>query len=167
MAKKMVLTVLLPCVQNKEGKPQRVLLGFKKEASRGSEFAGIFNGFGGGVKKGENIRQAATRELFEESGLITSYRDLEWLGIIRARFIHKPGLVLFIHFFKANHFFGLPKETNEMKPQWFLVKELPLKQMWPSDSWWVPLFVEGKKFKMNVFCRPDRSIIEAEIEAIS
>lgn len=167
MAKKMVLTVLLPCLENREGKVQYVLLGLKKEASRGPEFKGVFNGFGGGIERGESIWQAAARELFEESGLIVSQHDLEWLGIIKARFAHKPNLALFIHFFKTTRFFGFPCETKEMKPQWFSVKKIPLDQMWPSDSWWMPFFLQNKKFKMRVFFRPDRSIIEAEIGTIN
>ena len=54
----------------------KVLLGMKKRGFG----AGRWNGFGGKVKDGESIKEAAKREVVEEVGL--KVKELEKMGII-------------------------------------------------------------------------------------
>jgi len=30
------------------------------------------------------------------------------------------------------------KETEEMKPEWFSIDEIPYDKMWDDDSYWMP-----------------------------
>jgi ADP-ribose pyrophosphatase YjhB (NUDIX family) len=48
-------------------------------------FDGLYSLPGGHVEEGESIRQAAARELEEETGLRVAPGDLEWLGVIHRR----------------------------------------------------------------------------------
>jgi len=126
----------------------KVLLGMKKKGFG----VGRWNGFGGKVEEGETIEEAAKRELREESGLEAI--DITKRGIIEFEFENDPK-ILEVHIFNVGKFEGEPKESDEMKPQWFNVDEIPYEQMWTDDSHWMPIFLKGKKFKGKfLFDRP-------------
>lgn len=120
-------------------KNDQLLLGMKK---RGFGM-GIWNGFGGKMEEGESIEVATKREMQEESGLEVG--DLEKFGIVEFEFENNPE-ILEVHFFKTDDFSGELRESEEMRPQWFAIDEIP-KEKWPDDEFWMPLFLEGKKFK--------------------
>jgi 8-oxo-dGTP diphosphatase/2-hydroxy-dATP diphosphatase len=137
----------------------RVLLGMKKRGFG----AGRWNGFGGKIEGGETIEEAAKRELWEETGL--QALEMTKKGIIDFEFENDPK-ILEVHIFHVTKFKGEPKETEEMKPQWFLSNELPFEQMWSDDIYWVPFFLEGKKFKGKfLFDRPSDAEYSAKILA--
>ncbi len=125
------------CLIVKDG---RILLGMKK---RGFGM-GKWNGFGGKVQPGETIEEAARRELFEEVGL--EVPELEKIGINEFEFPNNP-VALEVHVYKAIDFTGEPTESDEMRPEWFAIADIPYKKMWSDDIYWFPLFLEGKKFK--------------------
>ncbi len=117
-----------------------VLLGMKK---RGFGM-GRWNGFGGKVCVGEDIKEAAERELFEEASIHA--RDLERVGVVNFQEENKPD-ILEVHIFRVSDFTGEPKEGEEMRPEWFSVDTIPFHKMWPDDAHWFPLFLAGKKFR--------------------
>lgn len=117
----------------------RVLLGMKKRGFG----AGKWNGFGGKVEPGETIEDAAKREAREEAGIEVG--AIEKHAVLEFAFEDNPE-VLEVHVFRAEIFEGEPKESDEMKPQWFHVDEIPLHLMWADDEHWFPLFLQKKKF---------------------
>ena len=137
----------------------KVLLGMKKRGFG----AGRWNGFGGKVRDGETIEEATKREMKEEVGIIPG--DIERFGIIEFEFQGNPE-ILEVHFYKANNFTGKPKESEEMKPIWFNIKEIPFHQMWPDDKYWFPLFLEGKKFRGKFLFDNSDKILQYELEEI-
>jgi len=106
--------------------------------------AGRWNGFGGKVLPLEKVEDAMEREMQEEAGV--ELKDLRKVGIIDFEFKDNPE-ILQVHLFRSDDFFGEPIESEEMKPQWFHVDEIPFDDMWPDDRYWIPLFLSGKKFK--------------------
>jgi len=135
----------------------RVLLGMKKRGFG----AGRWNGFGGKVEDGETIEEAAIRELREEVGLIA--KKIGKQGIIEFEFENDPK-VLQVHIFHVTDFEGEPVETEEMKPQWFKISEIPFEAMWSDDIHWMPYLLEGKKFKGRfLFDRPSDAEYSAKI----
>lgn len=117
-----------------------VLLGMKKRGFG----AGRWNGFGGKLKEGETLESAASREVKEESGV--EILQMQKVGILDFEFSGNPE-ILEVHVFRIGEFSGQPVETEEMKPHWFHTNEIPFKDMWPDDIYWMPLFLSGKKFK--------------------
>ena len=134
----------------------KVLLGMKKRGFG----AGRWNGFGGKVEQGETIESAAKRELKEEVGI--NAEIIEKVGLIDFEFQGNPE-ILEVHIFKANNFLGSPIESDEMKPEWFNVNEIPFSQMWPDDTYWMPLFLAGKKFKGKFLFGKDDIVLEKEL----
>ena len=67
------------------------------------------NGIGGHIEKGEEPKEAAKREIFEESGLIIN--DLSLVAIIFIDICTNPGILLFV--FKAKYPGGRLKESDE------------------------------------------------------
>ncbi|EOB00915.1 7,8-dihydro-8-oxoguanine triphosphatase, partial [Anas platyrhynchos] len=139
--------------------PSRILLGMKKRGFG----AGLWNGFGGKVQTGESIEEAAHRELKEESGLTVD--TLQKMGQITFEFVGSPEL-LEVHVFRADHFNGEPEESDEMRPQWFQLDEVPFSQMWPDDIYWFPLLLQKKKFRGYFKFQGQDTILEHTLEEV-
>ncbi len=138
---------------------QRILLGMKKRGFG----AGRWNGFGGKVSLGETIEDAAKREVKEEAGI--DICEMEKFGILDFEFKGNPE-ILQVHIFKSSGFFGVPTESEEMKPQWFHINEIPFKEMWPDDKYWLPLLLAGKKFKGKFVFGESDVILEKKLVEI-
>jgi len=135
----------------------RILLGMKKKKFG----AGKWNGFGGGLEQGERVEEAARRELKEEAGLEAI--EIEKAGIISFEFIDNTD-TREVHFFRVLDFGGDLKETEEMLPKWFDIVDIPFTLMWPDDVYWLPLLLQGKKFRGRfVFDRPSGPEYSSEI----
>ncbi len=131
-----VKKVLTLCVIKKDS---RLLLGMKKRGFG----AGVWNGFGGKVEAGETIEQAAMREVQEEVGIVPS--GLKPVGVITFTFESDPK-IMEVHIFSVTDFTGEPIETEEMRPKWFALNDIPYDTMWPDDRFWLPMFLAGKSF---------------------
>ncbi|TRZ50771.1 8-oxo-dGTP diphosphatase [bacterium] len=133
-----------------------ILLGMKKRGFG----AGRWNGFGGKVSTGETIENAARRELKEEAGI--QAENLYKVGVIEYEFKGNPE-ILQVHFFKSDDFSGEITESEEMRPQWFHVDKIPFEEMWPDDIHWIPLFLNGKKFKGKFLLGESDTILDQEL----
>ncbi|XP_028395490.1 7,8-dihydro-8-oxoguanine triphosphatase-like [Dendronephthya gigantea] len=118
----------------------RILLGMKKRGFG----AGRWNGFGGKVDPGESIEDAAKRELSEECNLKTN--KLDQVGILKFEFVGQPQ-ILEVHVFKTSKYEGTIQESEEMRPQWFEIDQVPFKEMWPDDDLWFPMMLNDEKFE--------------------
>lgn len=153
MADESIKKLLTLCIVHQHSK---VLLGMKKRGFG----VGRWNGFGGKVKEKETIEDAAKREVKEEAGI--EIEALEKIGIVDFKFKDCPE-ILQVHIFKAKNFSGEPTESEEMKPQWWHIEEIPFKKMWPDDKQWMPLFLNGKRFKGKFLFGESDIILEQEL----
>ena len=139
---------------------EKVLLGLKKQGLG----MGRFNGFGGKVEPGESIEEATKREVLEEAGV--TVENIEKMGQIDFEFAAKPGNFLEVHIYRANAWKGEPRECDEMRPQWFSLGEIPIHNMWPDDSYWMPLFLKNKKFEGRFLFGPGDSVLEYTLRVV-
>lgn len=124
----------------------KILLGMKKTGFG----QGKYNGFGGKIQQGETIRHATVRELEEESGIKVKEEQLELVGTLDFVFPASPQLRHDVHIFLARTWQGQPVETEEMKPQWFLLSDIPYGEMWQDDLYWLPKVLAGEKITGTV-----------------
>ncbi|MDD5050845.1 MAG: 8-oxo-dGTP diphosphatase [Candidatus Pacebacteria bacterium] len=150
MKKKKILTL---CLFRKD---EKILLGMKKRGFG----AGRWNGFGGKVEVGETIEEAACREVLEE--ISVSVSEIEKFATIDFSFEGKEE-VLEVHFFTALKWTGEPEESEEMRPEWFEIDEIPFKKMWDGDKYWYPLYLAGKKFKGKFHFDERDKVLEYEL----
>jgi len=137
----------------------KILLGMKKRGFG----EGKWNGFGGKVEEGETIGEAMKREYSEECGI--EIKKYEKVAVIDFMFKENPE-VLRVHIFKVLEYSGEPKESEEMRPQWFDFSDIPFDEMWEDDRIWMPLFLKGKKFHgWAYFDSSDKIIDHALVES--
>ncbi|MEI8248953.1 MAG: 8-oxo-dGTP diphosphatase [Candidatus Taylorbacteria bacterium] len=149
------IKLLTLCIIVKDG---RILLGMKKRGFG----EGRWNGFGGKVEPGETIAHAAHREVQEEVGI--TVQKMDEVGVLMFEFESDPQKVMEVHVFKAEEYIGEATETEEMRPQWFDVNQIPYEQMWSDDAYWLPLLLQGKKFTGTfLFDRPSDATYQAQI----
>ncbi|MBP6943153.1 MAG: 8-oxo-dGTP diphosphatase [Candidatus Buchananbacteria bacterium] len=150
---------LLTLVLVIDGEQQKILLGMKKRGFG----AGRWNGFGGKVHDGETIEAAAMREFEEECA--ATITNLERVAIHDFQFESKMDEILEVHVFTAK-LIGEPKETEEMRPEWFAFADIPYDTMWPDDRHWLPLVMAGKKLKTYFLFGEGDTVSSQKIEEV-
>lgn len=138
-------------------KPPKILLGMKKRGFG----VGRWNGFGGKVKEGESIEDGVRREVLEEAGI--NLEKISKGGILEFNFEGNPDTIE-VNLFRAMDFSGEPQESEEMRPEWFNVNEIPYDSMWPDDRHWLPLFLEGNNLSGKfLFDEKGNEILKKEL----
>lgn len=132
-------------------KGDEVLLGIKTKKIG----AGCRNGYGGGIEDGESVKEAAIRELEEETGknigkifITTSKENLNKVAIVDFENTKTDGssFVCRVHFFIIKDWSGEAIDTDEMiDPKFFRINNLPLESMMLADREFFPLILNGRK----------------------
>jgi mutator protein MutT len=120
-----------------------ILLAMKKRGFG----AGKWNGPGGKIEPGETPEATVVRELEEEAGLAVSPEDLVKVATNVFRYADRPEWDQVVHIYLARSWTGELRETEEMRPQWFRLEDIPFKEMWVDDAYWLPLVLGGKRIQ--------------------
>ena len=137
---------------------QEILLAMKKRGFG----VGKWNGVGGKLKDGETMAEAAKRETMEEIEVDVQLSEPH--GQIH---FHDGDSEWMVHVFRTNDFTGQPNETEEMRPQWFKVADIPYADCWADDEYWLPLLIAGKKFAAEVWLNDKNEVIKADVKELS
>lgn len=141
-----------------DSETNRVLL-IEKKRGLGD---GLINAPGGHIETEETAEEAAIREFFEETGI--SVTNLTHMGILNFQFT--DGLSMKGDVFFTNTWSGDMRETDEAKPFWCPISEIPYAQMWQDDELWLPQAIAGTRFEGR-FIFDDRTMLSAEITPLS
>lgn len=141
-------------------KYNQILLAMKKRGFG----QGRFNGVGGKPNQDENIFDTTIRETQEEIGVIP--KDIQQVATLDFYFKNKPEWNQQVLVFISKQWIGEPSESEEMKPQWFNINNLPFDKMWPDDIYWLPLVLQGKKIQAKFTFGENDFILKKEIHEI-
>lgn len=155
-------TTLLFLIKKDDNKISEILLAMKKRGFG----AGRWNGVGGKLGDGETIEQAVIREAHEEIGIVAKESDLQKVAELAFTFPHRPDFDQLVHVYVTEKWLGEPVESEEMKPEWYSVKNIPFDTMWPDDKFWVPHMVEGKLIKGAFTFGEGDVILEQEVNIV-
>jgi 8-oxo-dGTP diphosphatase len=131
-------------------KDNQILLAMKKRGFG----VGKWNGVGGKADPGEDEYQAAIRECQEEIGVTPI--DPKLVGKIKFYDKADASFGHYAHIFVTDKWEGEPTETEEMKPQWYNLADIPYDQMWADDIHWLPLVLEGNLFEATITTDGDK-----------
>lgn len=108
---------------------------------------GKWNGLGGKLEAGETPEECASREIYEESGLIV--RKLEWKGILTfPDFANDEDWYAFV--FLVPEFEGELIDSVEGDLRWIDNEELPNLNLWEGDTIFLP-WLERPEFFSGKF----------------
>lgn len=123
-------------------KDDMILLAMKKRGFG----EGKYNGVGGKLKENETPEEAMIRETEEE--ILVTPTKYEKVGEIDFEEYYKGQKQnLVFHLYIVTEWLGEPSESDEMKPYWFKIDNIPYDKMFKDDQYWLPLILEGKKIK--------------------
>jgi len=149
-------TTLLFLIKKDSDKVSDVLLAMKKIGFG----VGRYNGVGGKVKEGETIEEAAARETKEEIGVDVEVKDIVKMGEIEFRFEDKVEWNQMVHIYTTEVWNGEPVESEEMKPYWYKVEDIPYDRMWEDDKYWLPKVLNGEYVKGYCVFDSNQKMIE-------
>lgn len=144
------------CFVFRESPQPELLLGYKK---RGFGL-GKYGGFGGKLQECESLAQAAMRELHEEASLTVLPGALIPIGSLTFVFPFKPEWDQEVYLFVAQAWSGLPVESEEMRPIWFPVDDLPLSQMWEDTRFWMPYVLQRQPIQAIFILNSDNETVK-------
>jgi mutator protein MutT len=132
-------TTLLFLIKKTDGKVTDICLAMKKRGFGVNRW----NGVGGKCNAGESVEDAVKRESNEEIGVTIG--EMYKVAALEFRFPAKPEWDQLVHTFFCEKWSGEPAESEEMRPQWFKIADIPFKDMWPDDPFWLPRVIAGEK----------------------
>jgi len=108
---------------------------------------GIWNGIGGKYDEAQDadILDTLIRETFEEISVrLTSHHQVGKLNYYKEQ--NDPNAIEKqheIYVYKSYDWEGDVQETEEMRPQWFDLSEIPFDKLWPVDKLWLPFILKS------------------------
>jgi len=141
-------------------KDNQILLAMKKRGFG----QGRWNGAGGKPEGNENILETAIRETQEE--ISVTPKNISQVATLDFYFKNKNEWNQQVSVFITNDWEGEPAESEEMKPQWFDIDQLPFDSMWPDDIFWLPSVLSGKKIKAEFVFDDNDIILDKKIDEI-
>lgn len=134
-----------------------MLLGSKKTGLGKGNYLGI----GGKIEAGEIEVEAVNREVREEISVVDL--TLNKVGEMTFLFPEKPVWNQQVHVYLCPQWIGEPRETNEIRPEWFDKNNLPLAKMWDDAQFWRPAVMNHHKLQGVFVFNPELKVTKSEM----
>lgn len=155
-------TTLVFLVKKSQGEITDICLAMKKRGFGMNRW----NGVGGKVDdQKETIEDAARRETKEEIDVFV--KELNKISELSFYFPHNPAWDQMAHVYFSESWDGEPKESEEMNPKWFSIKDIPFQDMWSDDIFWLPEVMKGNLLKATFTFGENDAIQDKEISIVS
>ena len=134
---------------------------------------GKITGIGGKVKDKESLRNALMRESLEEINVkplkLNKIAVLNFLFPYKKMFVEKGTGLKYswdqqVHTYLISKWKGDPRESEEVKPIWFNIKNIPYDKMWADAPFWIPLVLRGEKLIADFIFNNDFKIENFRIQ---
>jgi 8-oxo-dGTP diphosphatase / 2-hydroxy-dATP diphosphatase len=125
---------------------------------------GRWNGVGGKVTNGESVEDAAKREAQEEIGVVV--QDLKKVAELSFTFPHNAEWSQLVHVYFSESWTGEPAESDEMKPEWFALDQIPFEAMWPDDPFWLPRVLNGELLRAAFVFAEGDVILSKQVDSV-
>ncbi|SDS47115.1 8-oxo-dGTP diphosphatase [Microterricola viridarii] len=141
---------------------RQVLLGRKKLGLGQGNFVAP----GGKLEPGESPADAAVREVAEEAGVLVAPADLQSRGMLDYFFPHRESWSQRSHVFVCERWTGIPRESNELNPEWVDLDAVPYAEMWDDARFWLPEVLAGGEVRRDFTFGEDlASVVDATLSA--
>ncbi|MFA7385980.1 MAG: NUDIX domain-containing protein, partial [Candidatus Paceibacterota bacterium] len=104
------------------------------------------------------------REAKEEINVFI--KEMEKVAEISFYFPHNFLFNQAVHVYFSESWEGEPRESEEMKPEWFSVEKIPFKKMWPDDIFWLPEVLKGKLLRAMFVFKENDIVEEKEVNIV-
>lgn len=139
----------------RDGERTEVLLGDKRTGLG----IGKVVGPGGKVEHGESLRDAAVREVQEETGVVVAASALLPAGRIDYFFPTRPAWSQRSHVFTCTEWSGEPVDSEELAPHWVALEDVPYDRMWDDAARWLPDVLRGGRVDATFTFGPDLATV--------
>jgi len=154
-------TLLFLVKRNADSEIVEICLAMKKRGFG----VGRWNGVGGKIEVGEAIESAAKREAEEEVGV--KVQSLMKVAELTFLFPAKPEWDQLVHAYLCDVWTGEPTETEEMRPEWRVISDIPFAQMWADDVYWLPQVLAGVKVKATFSFGEHDEVLSQDVLVVS
>lgn len=126
---------------------------------------GKHNGVGGKLEKQENHEEAMIRECIEEVGLKpVLYKYMA--KIVFEEIIDKELCEVIVYVYTCTKWGGILVETEEMKPYWFDLNNIPYDKTMEDDKYWLHYVLDNKKIIANFKLDENYNTIDYSIKEV-
>jgi 8-oxo-dGTP diphosphatase len=150
-------TCLCLLLRTRSDGTREVLLGDKKTGFGQGKIVAP----GGHVEPGESAAAAAAREVEEESGIRVAQHALTEAARLTFLFPERPSWDMDVAIFTSADWSGEATESDEIRPRWFPVTELPLDRMWDDGKHWLPRVLAGERIHATFSYAADNETVAA------
>ncbi len=95
-----------------------------------------------------------------------SIKNLNKVATLNFYFAEKPEWNQQVIVYLTKDWDSNPTESEEMKPKWFKISEIPYEQMWSDDSYWIPQVLSGKKVEADFLFDDNQLMIDKNVRNV-
>jgi hypothetical protein len=126
---------------------ERVLLALHKEG----RYEGFYTGLLDEILDNEMPAVAAARIAWEQAEIRLGRSEFRALFTFTSALWGRTDEYEFL----VEAFYGQPRETRKMRPEWYPIDRLPYQRMPADDALWYPLLLAGKRLQGRFDFAPD------------